>query len=51
MPVGLAMPPIRLLRQTIINLDEEIAKAITEVVWNVPTNIRDSINIIKMQNL
>jgi hypothetical protein len=29
-------------------VDEEIAKAITEVIWNVPTNILDFINIAKM---
>ena len=48
MHVGLTTPSYLPLMSNHCIVDEEIAKAITEVVWNVPTNIRDSINIVKM---
>jgi hypothetical protein len=48
MYVGLTTPSYPPLMSNHHIVDEEIAKTITEVVWNVPTNIRDSINIVKM---
>lgn len=46
MHVGLTTPSYPPLTSNHYIVDEEIAKAITEVVWNDPTNIRNSINIV-----
>ena len=39
---------VRLLTSNQYNVDEEIAKATAEAVWNTSRNIRDSIKIARM---
>ena len=40
--------PYRLLTSSRYNVDEEIAKAIAEAVWNTSRNIRESIRIARI---